>query len=910
MLVFEYIVFKNECMSVEKLKWTTLNVLSPKTETPVDYTEILKKLWLTETDIHADIIQRLKEHLTLYKNGVEANLALLEEKISTHPLEERISSLETWMTAERERVTKSPLKNTISEQTIPVANDATKIAQDATANFEADQLAKVSAKIQSNPTLAGIKKIPYIWESIVETLSSWLISTGKDMQSGSAGFLGKILFAVFAGALGLKEVLTAKAPVVPAAAVASTEVGTVLETAPIAAVIEDTVTFSPDAGKEKIKRSTEVLKYTAGFSLLTSLSGEKLENNIGKGQIQKGLADIPYSEFLTSRGDVGFRDRVLEAEKTNPDIISQYARVSDALVSENTKTLLRVGLTSKSVELILMGRKRNKENTKLKESIGAERFAVILAMIHDENGKDFDYTKLSLKELSLLYITSIPVLSSGALLGFGQEMATWIHDLVVSSSLKSEMDSMKENMFSQWLTTKLIAATGLGEDMAKSEEEMIQQLWIIDAKDRTDFQKIYDFGKYVVWDEFLNNKKLTLSTEQKELFRNHMNYKWIFALYNVMGGYHLDELNPVSLVVVVSLMYKIMSSGNLSTDTLTASNWIGNFVKQSIIPEDGKRIFNPDEQAVISIYVQKAIDLAIKAHMDWIYSILWPVWVSKNNLWEAAVIAGGTWLALKYFWVKSTKTALQAGRMPVFWNIARKLWWLWIGVWVFLGGLSIVSGSEGKDRFGEDLNTAYEKGNIEKVLAILQKHKESIQSYKNKAKEDVNVVSYDGEVPYVVHKNTVYQIAVLDKTRSLEQAWFVSYIQGAGVDFVTFWQAEKKALYNNQDISKISVRDGKIILWENVYSVGLEENLGMQNPIHIDETAWERAETLWTAAGETGLWVLQSVWFAEWYIMPEQEERTGCNIYSLWDIPETDFMIWLVPVGEISEIPQEELINS
>jgi len=81
---------------------------SPEVKTEaINYTTILKKLGLEEEQVTPDIITRLKEHFSLYTNGVEANLALLEEKLNLKGLdkEKKIEALKVWMAEEKARIT-------------------------------------------------------------------------------------------------------------------------------------------------------------------------------------------------------------------------------------------------------------------------------------------------------------------------------------------------------------------------------------------------------------------------------------------------------------------------------------------------------------------------------------------------------------------------------------------------------------------------------------------------------------------------------------------------------------------------------------------------------------------------------------------------------------------------------------
>lgn len=85
-------------------------------------------------------------------------MALLEEKVAGKTPEARLTD---WMETEAKRIAETAAVPSVETATALVQEAAT-TAQDAVANFEADQLQRVNAKLAASTTLAGLSKIPYI----------------------------------------------------------------------------------------------------------------------------------------------------------------------------------------------------------------------------------------------------------------------------------------------------------------------------------------------------------------------------------------------------------------------------------------------------------------------------------------------------------------------------------------------------------------------------------------------------------------------------------------------------------------------------------------------------------------------------------------------------------------------------
>lgn len=643
---------------------------------------------------------------------------------------------------------------------------------------------------------------------------------------------------------------------------------------PETSFVEPTVEKKETKEEEKgLKENIDKIFYPAWFRLIISLSWEKLIKEVSVWKISEGLSEVSYNDFLDKAKNQDFKDNILWEEKENQLLKDQYDKVYESLSSKNTKDLLRIGLKAEIVEKILLWKDKNKENIKIKNEIWEERFTEILDSIKNNN---FDYKKLKIKELSILYLHTIPVFTSWALSWVADELNIFAHDIIWWwSELKDTLESSKWDFFSKNLLEKLLPTKT--EIIWKDLDSLIAELKIVDKKDKEDLEKLVVFKNEVFTEKFLNNKKLMLDDNTKNILSRKMDYKHIIALYGIMWwNSNLDELSPINMPIVLALLYNIIKSWNNFSDSMTASNYIKNYVKNSLLPDNWKDIFTEDEKTVMKIYGKKLLDIFIISYLEKFYSWTWLV-TNKEWLRDAALISWASWVTLRYIWVKWTKKALKAWKLPFLSWYLRKAWWVWIISWLAFGWLSIIWDNEQSEHYSEkfdsDLEKAYNDVDAKRVIELIESHDKWVKEYDFDWKK-LFLVSYEWKEPYVIYDGKIYAISVFEDTQTVEWTlrWLVPFL-------------ERDNTYNWESIKEVRVEWDEIIFWDKVITInfkslqneGLEKinlptdtlsnltELAKKTPFFWDSTFWWKSiEILKLWADEKGTIVgLMPIWELE-----------------------------------------------
>ncbi|PID86350.1 hypothetical protein CSB08_01145 [Candidatus Gracilibacteria bacterium] len=552
--------------------------------------------------------------------------------------------------------------------------------------------------------------------------------------------------------------------------------------------------------------------YRVGAGLLVSLSGVKLEENTGEREIYTGLENITYEYFLAKKENQSFKDKILGKSKDNEELKKQYEKVSEAFSSENVNNLLRIGLSKEIVRNIF---ENNKEFFKEKFGEGEKSsFNKILGMLDDG---DFDYKKLTFKELSILYIKTIPALTNIKMFAGKKGLETYISSIKGFFGNGIETKEMKENLFSKNLINALLQRSGEGENNGKSEEEMKQKLGLTNNKDIEDFSKIYKFKEYLEGKDFLQNRKVGLNEQQQTIFKSKLNYKWILALYSTMGGNKLDNLSSINLPILVYLISKILSFGNDASNYFVSSNYLKNYAEKIFINNKKEKIFSDDDMIVFEIYKQKIMDMLIFQHMSSFNSFL-GFSTDKENMLETGLAIGTGGFILKHFSEKGIKKALGKGTLPFFSKWCKKLGLLGMGAGIVLGGLSMVSKNSDLGKFDGEVKEAYNSGNIDELLNILKKHEDGIKTYKRKEgneEKEIKTVHYKDSSPYLKYNGKFYLITLLNSTQDAKYG-FLNWLKNT----INPIASRNNRTINGIDVTKIHIEGDKIVFGEN----GLENS--------------------------------------------------------------------------------------
>lgn len=541
--------------------------------------------------------------------------------------------------------------------------------------------------------------------------------------------------------------------------------------------------------------------YKAGFELLFSLSRVKAEENIGKEVIVSGLSDITYEDFLENWNEVSFKNKVLWNESWNEDYKKQYLKIEEWFKSKNVKDLLRIGLKPEILKNIL-----EKNSEKLLAQFWQERYDFILNMINSWN---FDYKKLTFKELSILYIYTFPAVWNVEVLAAFEGSKVLLWDFTEFVWEKNVFENSK-NKFSKNLVQAVLTKSWGKENLDKSLEQMILKLGLEEQKDKNDFEKIYNFKNYV-FTEYLNNPKNNFSQGQKNSMKEKMNYKWILTLYSLTWGKKLEEINDLNLPLIIFLNKEILASWQSVSDKIEASNYLKNYVSRAFWE---KNFLSDDQKRVFEIFWKKVfMDVLLLNHINWVAETLWLL-VDKEKIPFYAAWGFVGWWAMVKAWRKIETNALKNFKMPIIWSAIKKLWRVWVLFWMISWGYALASKSWKTDleKLDQDLSTSYENEDISWFIKTLEEHSNSIKNYERREKNSVEkwkIIAYKDSHPYIIYKWMPYSIEVLD----VSWKGFLGKLTWATLDGLF----PKEASLNWKDISNIKIDGENIVLWNNVY---------------------------------------------------------------------------------------------
>ena len=640
--------------------------------------------------------------------------------------------------------------------------------------------------------------------------------------------------------------------------------------------IEKVDDYKTDGKSESVKEEKEEkgnISYLLWFEAILALSWKEMEENISKEEIKKQLADVKYSKLDT------FSPKWL-----SQDQMKQYNAVKSWLKSENTQDLLRISLSKNILENIF---KRKEE--KLKEIFWEDRF---LEIKRETEEGEFNYKNLTIKELSILYIESVPAFWNLAMISAFE----WIESFskqALSIVWKEFTEIRDEKSFLSKPVLNFFGTNLVGIDKLKEvwENEFEKFLSETDLKEeekkkcREDFKKVIDFKNKILEENFFASEKLWLSGNLQSKIKNEkLNYKWILALYAVTWWEtDLKNLNPVNLPILVYLISEIISSGTSAIYTMEWTSYLMKFVKQVF---SNKTTLTESEKKIFKIYWKKLIDLMITSHLRAMYSTLW-IATDSDNLIKNWVIVWGVWLTVNILANKSIKNALSRWRLPFLSWLAKKLSWLWIWIWVFMVWTWFVAKSWKSDieLLDEKLTKAAENNDPISAIEALEDHRDSIVSTKRDLDgkiQNVKVVGYKDSIPYIVIDWKVYSIELY------YDEWIVES---------TFWPSKMPEV-NWEDISKI-----RFDREENNFVFGENHKISLYQLLKSRWTDEEISdENIWNFAERNVEWIAQSFG----YTYGRNKNKWKITIINTgYNNNIGNFKIWLVPLEEVEKLQEQ-----
>ena len=631
-----------------------------------------------------------------------------------------------------------------------------------------------------------------------------------------------------------------------------------------------------DGKSESVKEEKEKkgnISYLLWFEAILALSWKEMEENISKEKIREQLINVKYSDLDNS-----------SPEDLSQDQIKQYNSVKVWLKSENTQDLLRISLSKNILENIF---KRKEE--KLKEIFWEDRFLEIEKAIEEGN---FDYKKLTVKELSILYIESVPAFWNLAMISAFE----WIESFskqALSIVWKEFTEIRDEKSFLSKPVLDFFGTNLVGIDKLKEvwENEFEKFLSETDLKEeekkkcREDFKKVIDFKNKILEENFFASEKLWLSGNLQSKIKNEkLNYKWILALYAVTWWEtDLKNLNPVNLPILVYLISEIISSGTSAIYTMEWTSYLMKFVKQVF---SNKTTLTESEKKIFKIYWKKLIDLMITSHLRAMYSTLW-IATDSDNLIKNWVIVWGVWLTVNILANKSIKNALSRWRLPFLSWLAKKLSWLWIWIWVFMVWTWFVAKSWKSDieLLDEKLTKAAENNDPISAIEALEDHRDSIVSTKRDLDgkiQNVKVVGYKDSIPYIVIDWKVYSIELYYDEWIVESTFWPSKMPEVN------WEDISKIRFDREENNFVFGENHKISLYQLLKSRWTDEEISDENISNFAERNVE--------------WIAQSFG----YTYGRNKNKWKITIINTgYNNNIGNFKIWLVPLEEVEKLQEQ-----
>jgi len=632
--------------------------------------------------------------------------------------------------------------------------------------------------------------------------------------------------------------------------------------------VEDENINKESEGSEQIddkKESNEKMWKVdyVGFKLLLELSWEKYNKQNASTYIANWLKDVTYEDFIKERSESKFKEKVIKQWWwENLDLNEQYEQVTNAFASSKVQDLLRIWLNWDMLRKILKWIDWDRDNKKLKEKFWEYRFNEIYEMSTKE---DFDYKKLTIWELSILYLYTAPVLFNWWI----NYVVSWISEL--TSAFPELIEEVKgiiwweEDYFSEDLNKALLK---WGRELVWKDINLETAVSKMEIKeeDKKDFEKVFNFWNKInelVWEQWLK-----LEPDELKLFNDNLSYKEIYALY-LITWWEL-EIKKMSWLTLVSLIWAVSSIVWQQNDLehgLKEYGIVRRYLKSFV--SEWKDIFTDDQKTVLWIYAEKALEIeanSVKKYIAKWLSILW-IWSLEEwtmYWWSAFVIWTWTKTIWKIFLKKGIKkwTVSLLGLALKRIGFTLQIWWAAVWLW------SLVM-NDWDLQFSEDNKETDSKNTGEIDNEKFLKWHKIIKTNIDWKEKDVWLILEDWNSPIIIIDGVTYLMRIID-TSLIAQT--------------TDWLASK----DYPEYQPIVMEWNIIKLW-NKQRLDINETL---NP----EWKWLRkSEIPWLKSFWNWLynWIKDNTWYK---IIWDFEVK---NYYNLWTINwEPNLAVWLVPFEE------------
>lgn len=629
--------------------------------------------------------------------------------------------------------------------------------------------------------------------------------------------------------------------------------------------------------KEKISEAKENIfgKYSWWFEFLLWSVWYERNSNTWHQSFLNWLKNVEYKDFIENWWTEDFRENhKINDKKLDKD----YEEIRKYFASKNMKTLFKVSLKPEKVKKILLWINLDKPNEKLKKEFWEERFNKILEII--ENW-EFNYEKLTISELSILYINTIPLIANWSI----SKVKGIFWDII--PEISSEVLNIKSDpsdFFSDELIGKIILNSWWKENLEAniSTESLFEKLWLksgneeLDKKNFEDLEKLVNYKDYLKT-EFLEEKALWLTEDEKERFKENLNYKYILSFYSITWWEkNLSELDWTNLMFLALLVAKVLWGWEAMNSASTY-----NYLRRFVVSIAKWPNLSADQKEILLIYWKRIIQSLTNPWIKEMARILWLMWIKDKE--TAQVVS--VWSAIASYWSfklwwKLTAKSLSKYRWPLLWRTFNMAGWWFVLFSVFTWWASLIMEKWDLklDASFDELTKLYDSwldnpDDLEKAINLLdEKLDSSINLWK------VNFEWKEQEVGISYYKDSSPLVIIDWKS-------YILWIYWESVPWKALWYNWDPITSNNKRLYPISiwVRNWKksIIFWESWVTQWIDAfKINLEN---AQKKEW------WD-------WIDSLIWKVSW---------NNNEYYDLWEISSgstlwfnANFKMWLIPIPE------------
>ena len=534
-----------------------------------------------------------------------------------------------------------------------------------------------------------------------------------------------------------------------------------------------------------------------------------------------------------------------------------------------------------------------------KDDTSISRIEEILNGLND-NSLDV-FIDLSIEELSLLYIETMPWiwimwLENWFNYVWNYVMWLWVpfNELEIDAwSINSPVSPELLKSFSEkWVTfwaNTLLANT-------YQELGSMPEFNSLNPDQKEELKNLVDFKDWLISPEFLNSKKLWLSPEQVARFYDNLDYRWVIAIYSILGWVKsLEDFNPVvlwTLIYAISVVISQSWDGRISNQ-FEWSKYLWAYVL-NVLKWDPSVDISNEEREIIAIYRDFLFNHYIVSQLAQIWSVLW-IWAGLfgNSMYEEAAMAIWGWLLVKTGWNIMIKKWIEKGTVSILWLALKRLWWLSIVWWVMMWGIQFaLNNSNNFWQFWEDLQWNIKSWDYDAAIKTIEKFRNSIKTYTLKNWEELHYVWYPWQTPYVTYKWELYSFNLADRS-------WKAILSGTA----TLWTSFPKEF--NYWGTTVSTSEHIAKEWE-IIEYWLD--WGGKHEVHVgDILSWLKTRDFETTTGsslwDTAIKLFDLVFNNDsWTVNYDAEWLPDANIIDLWELSWLPGLhLVLVPIPKTSK---------